>query len=118
MSSPAGCRRWRPSRSARGYPATSTRSPSPKAAWSSAATLLFVIDPRPYKAEYDRAAADVKRYKTALDLAQIELTRVQRLKDSGAVSQEELDERKSTVAQARSQCRGRGGRARSRRRSI
>ncbi len=62
--------------------------------------LLFVIDPRPYQAEYDRAAADVKRYKTALDLARIELVRVQRLKDSGAVSQEELDERKSTVAQA------------------
>src|SRR5712671_1337598 len=60
--------------------------------------LLFVIDPRPYQAEYDRAAADVKRYKTAL--ARIELARVQRLKDSGAVSQEELDERKSTVAQA------------------
>jgi RND family efflux transporter MFP subunit len=62
--------------------------------------LLFVIDPRPYKAENDRAAADVKRYKTALDLARIELTRVQQLKESGAVSAEELDERKSTVAQA------------------
>jgi len=62
--------------------------------------LLFVIDPRPYKADADHAAADVKRYKTALELAQIELNRVQRLKDSGAVSQEELDERKSTVAQA------------------
>ncbi|MEO8883202.1 MAG: efflux RND transporter periplasmic adaptor subunit [Devosia sp.] len=61
--------------------------------------LLFIIDPRPYKAEYDRAAAEVKRYKTALDLARIELVRVQRLKDSGAVSEEELDERKSTVAQ-------------------
>jgi multidrug efflux system membrane fusion protein len=62
--------------------------------------LLFVIDPRPYQAEYDRSAADVKRYKTALELARIELSRVQRLKDSGAVSEEELDERKSTVAQA------------------
>src|SRR3984893_12276265 len=61
--------------------------------------LLFVIDPRPYQAEFDRAAADVKRYKTALDLARIELARVQRLKNSGAVSEEELDERKSTVAQ-------------------
>jgi len=61
---------------------------------------LFVIDPRPYKAEADHAAADVKRYKTALDLAQIELTRWQRLRDSGAVSVEELDERKSTVAAA------------------
>jgi RND family efflux transporter MFP subunit len=62
--------------------------------------LLFVIDPRPYKAEYDRANADVKRFKTVLELGRIELTRVQRLKDSGAVSEEELDERKSTVAQA------------------
>jgi RND family efflux transporter MFP subunit len=62
--------------------------------------LLFIIDPRPYQADYDRAAADVKRYKTALDLAKVELERVQHLKDSGAVSQEELDERKSTLAQA------------------
>jgi RND family efflux transporter MFP subunit len=68
--------------------------------------LLFVIDPRPYQAEYDRAAADVKRYKTALELARIELGRVQRLKDSGAVSEEELDERKSTGAQAEANVAG------------
>jgi RND family efflux transporter MFP subunit len=68
--------------------------------------LLFVIDPRPYQADYDRANADVKRYKTALELARVELTRVQHLKDSGAVSQEELDERKSTVAQAESNVGG------------
>jgi multidrug efflux system membrane fusion protein len=63
--------------------------------------LLFVIDPRPYQAE-----ADLKRYKTSLDLARIELARVQRLKDSGAVSEEELDERKSTVAQAEANSAG------------
>jgi RND family efflux transporter MFP subunit len=68
--------------------------------------LLFVIDPRPYQAEFDRAAADVKRYKTALELARIELVRVQRLKDSGAVSEEELDERKSTVAQGEANVAG------------
>src|ERR1700736_2252901 len=68
--------------------------------------LLFVIDPRPYQAETDRAAADLKRYKTSLDLARIELARVQRLKDSGAVSEEELDERKSTVAQAEANVAG------------
>src|SRR5271170_5123408 len=68
--------------------------------------LLFLIDPRPYQAETDRAAADVKRYKTALDLARIELSRVQKLKDSGAVSEEELDERKSTVAQAEANVAG------------
>jgi len=68
--------------------------------------LLFVIDPRPYQAEYDRAAADLKRYKTALDLARIESVRVQRLRQSGAVSQEELDERTSTVAQAEANAAG------------
>jgi RND family efflux transporter MFP subunit len=69
-------------------------------------TLLFVIDPRPYQAEYDRAAADLKRFKTALDLGRIELVRVQRLKESGAVSEEELDERKSTVAQSEANVSG------------
>jgi multidrug efflux system membrane fusion protein len=69
-------------------------------------TLLFVIDPRPYQADYDRAAADVKRFKTALELGRIELTRVQHLKESGAVSQEELDERLSTVAQAEANVAG------------
>jgi RND family efflux transporter MFP subunit len=68
--------------------------------------LLFVIDPRPYQADYDRAAADLKRYKTALDLARIESVRVQRLRESGAVSQEELDERTSTVAQAEANVAG------------
>jgi len=71
--------------------------------------LLFVIDPRPYQAEYDRAAADLKRYKTALDLARIESGRVQRLRQSGAVSQEELDERTSTVAQAEANAAGAQG---------
>ena len=71
-----------------------------------AGDLLFVIDPRPYKADYDRAAADLKRYKTALDLARIESERVQRLRESGAVSQEELDERNSTVAQAEANVAG------------
>src|SRR5271163_4070054 len=68
--------------------------------------LLFVIDPRPYQADYDHAAADLKRFKTALDLGRIELVRVQRLRDSGAVSEEELDERKSTVAQAEANVAG------------
>ena len=31
--------------------------------------LLFVIDPRPYQAEYDRAAADVKRIQDGAGLA-------------------------------------------------
>ena len=68
--------------------------------------LLFIIDPRPYKADRDRAAADLKRFHTTLDLAKIEQQRVQRLKESGAVSQEEVDERESTVAQAEANVSG------------
>jgi RND family efflux transporter MFP subunit len=71
-----------------------------------AGDLLFVIDPRPYQAEYDRTVADLKRYKTALELARIESVRVQRLRESGAVSQEELDERTSGVAQAEANVAG------------
>jgi RND family efflux transporter MFP subunit len=71
-----------------------------------AGDLLFVIDPRPYQAEYDRTVADLKRYKTALELARIESVRVQRLRESGAVSQEELDERTSSVAQAEANVAG------------
>src|SRR6202522_1137200 len=68
--------------------------------------LLFIIDPRPYQAEYDRAAADLKRYKTALDLARIETGLGQPPRQSGAVSQQELDERTSTVAQAEATAAG------------
>jgi multidrug efflux system membrane fusion protein len=68
--------------------------------------LLFIIDPRPYKADYDRAAADLKRFRTTLELAKIEQQRVRHLKESGAVSQEEVDERDSTVAQAEANVAG------------
>jgi RND family efflux transporter MFP subunit len=68
--------------------------------------LLFIIDPRPYKADFDRAAADLKRFKTSLELARLEQKRVQHLMESGAVSQEELDERSSSVAQTEANVSG------------
>lgn len=61
--------------------------------------LLFLIDPRPYQAEYERAKAALLLARSQLDLAQVEATRVQKLKDSGAVSREELDERLSALHQ-------------------
>ncbi len=42
--------------------------------------LLFVIDPRPYQADFDRAAAEFERMQAQLKLAQIELDRA---KDCG-----------------------------------
>jgi len=62
--------------------------------------LLFEIDPRPYQAEADRTHADMLRAKSRLELAQIQLVRVQKLKESGAVSGELFDQRQSEEQQA------------------
>ena len=43
--------------------------------------LLYVIDPRPYQADFDRAAAEVDRMDAQLKLAQIELNRAKELRD-------------------------------------
>src|SRR3954466_758052 len=41
--------------------------------------LLYVIDPRPYQADFDRAAAELERMEAQLKLAQIELDRAKEL---------------------------------------
>jgi len=61
--------------------------------------VLVIIDPRPYQADLDRARAGLELAKSQEELANLEATRVQRLKDSGAVSREELDERLSALNQ-------------------
>jgi len=61
--------------------------------------VLIVIDPRPYQADYDRAKAGLELAKSQRELASLEAARVQKLKDSGAVSREELDERLSNLHQ-------------------
>jgi RND family efflux transporter MFP subunit len=60
---------------------------------------LIVIDPRPYQADFDRAKAGLALAKAQRELATLEADRVHKLKDSGAVSQEELDERVSALHQ-------------------
>jgi multidrug efflux system membrane fusion protein len=60
---------------------------------------LIVIDPRPYQADFDRAKAGLALAKAQRELAKLEAERVHKLKDSGAVSQEELDERVSALHQ-------------------
>ena len=62
--------------------------------------VLFVIDPRPYDAEYKRAEAELARAKTQLTLAQSELERAKTLLDARAISKEEFDARVSGAAQA------------------
>jgi RND family efflux transporter MFP subunit len=53
--------------------------------------VLFQIDPRPYKAEADRAAAEVSRAKAQLDLASINRERGRRLIEQNALAQSEFD---------------------------
>ncbi len=64
--------------------------------------LLFVIDPRPYQAELDRALAQSKLAKARLSLAENDLKRAKHLLSARAISEEEADTRASDeqVAQA------------------
>jgi len=62
--------------------------------------LLFVIDPRPYQAELDRAAAELKQAESRLELAINELARAERLLKSKAISEEEADSRSKAKREA------------------
>lgn len=55
--------------------------------------LLYVIDPRPYRAALDAASAEVSIAEASLQLAENDLRRVERLIKSKTVSEEELDAR-------------------------
>ncbi len=62
--------------------------------------LLFVIDPRPYKAELDHAEAELQRAQTRLELADNDLERADRLLKSKAISGEEADARSKAKREA------------------
>jgi multidrug efflux system membrane fusion protein len=62
--------------------------------------LLFVIDPRPYQAELDRADAELQRAQTRLELANNDLERADRLLKSKAISAEEADSRSKAKREA------------------
>ncbi len=57
--------------------------------------VLFVIDPRPYQAEADRAGAAASAARAKADLARLELQRAERLLADKAIAQREFDERAS-----------------------
>src|SRR5262245_45850289 len=62
--------------------------------------LLFVIDPRPYQAELERAKADLALANAKLERMNKDLARAQMLVRSRAVSEEEVDTRTSDQRQA------------------
>lgn len=59
--------------------------------------LLFVIDPRPYKAQVDSAQAAVAQAKAALDLAKIQFARDEEIVGTRAISKQDYDTKKNTV---------------------
>ena len=59
--------------------------------------LLFVIDPRPYKAQVDSAQAALAQAKAALDLAKIQFARDEKVIGSRAISKQDYDTKKNAV---------------------
>jgi multidrug efflux system membrane fusion protein len=59
--------------------------------------LLFVIDPRPYKAQLDSAKASLAQAKAALDLAKIQFARDEEVIGERAISKQDYDTKKNTV---------------------
>ncbi|MEN6406562.1 MAG: efflux RND transporter periplasmic adaptor subunit [Thermoguttaceae bacterium] len=63
--------------------------------------LLFLVDPRPYKAQYDQAVGQVNLYKAQLELAKANYARDKEVaKTPGAVSVQQLDQDKAAVDEA------------------
>ncbi len=62
--------------------------------------LLFVIDPRPYRAELDKAEADLARMQARAELANSDVARSDRLRSIKAVSEEEYDQKKNAAREA------------------
>jgi RND family efflux transporter MFP subunit len=58
--------------------------------------LLYVIDPRPYQADFDRAAAELERMEAQLKLSQIELDRAKDLRAKNTISASEFDQKAAT----------------------
>jgi len=65
--------------------------------------LLFVIDPRPYKAQFDAAQATLAQNKAALELAKIEFERDADILNTRAISKEDYDTKKNAVDVSKAQ---------------
>ncbi len=65
-----------------------------------AGDLLFVIDPRPYQADIDRAQAQRQQAETRVELTRNDLKRAESLRGTKAISDEEYDTRSKAVREA------------------
>jgi RND family efflux transporter MFP subunit len=60
--------------------------------------LLYEIDPRPYQAALDRAKGELVRLLALADKAKADLARSERLRPSGAISQDEYEQHVANLA--------------------
>jgi multidrug efflux system membrane fusion protein len=69
--------------------------------------LLFVVDPRPYKAQLDQAQGQVDLYRASLKVARTTLARDLAINDrvSNSVSQQQLDQEQAQVEEAEARVR-------------
>jgi len=67
--------------------------------------LLFVLDQRPFRAELDRAEAELARAKAQAELARVESQRAKNLIGQKLVSKDEYDQRIAAEAQANANVR-------------
>ena len=65
-----------------------------------AGALLFVIDPRPYRAAYDSAVAQLERARATAQLAQTQDQRAQALIGADAISRDEFETRRAGLSQS------------------
>jgi multidrug efflux system membrane fusion protein len=70
-----------------------------------AGDLLFVIDPRPYRAAYDSTVAQLERARAAASLAQAQDQRAQTLIAAKAISREEFETRRADLTQGNADVR-------------
>lgn len=61
---------------------------------------LFLIDPRPYQADFDKAAAELERMQAQLELARIDLDRAKDLRTSKIIAASEFDQKAAAWQQA------------------
>ena len=61
---------------------------------------LFLIDPRPYQADFDKASAEVERAQALLELARIDLDRAKELRTSKIIAASEFDLKAAAWQQA------------------
>ncbi len=66
-----------------------------------ACQVLFEIDPRPYEAALDKAKGELALLEATQEKAQVDLARSERLRPSGAISQDEYEQNVARLKQAK-----------------